>query len=81
MTWKHTGGGCCLKCDDRYPCDDDFENAKTGERVRFYSTKEAHFAMPRTVETLAEIRDLDGVDDRVRIMDFANPDKEEGVVD
>ena len=66
MTWKHTGGGCCVKCDDHYPCDDDFENM--GESIRFYSTKKAHFAMPRTVETLVEIRDLDGVEDRVRIM-------------
>jgi hypothetical protein len=68
MTWKHTGGGCCLGCNDGYPCDDDFKSAETGERVRFFSTKEAHFAMPRTVERLVEIRDLDGVEDRVRIM-------------
>ena len=68
MTWEHTGGGCSLGCNDGYPCDDDFENAETGERLRFYSTKEAHFAMPRTVETLVEVRDLEGVKDRVRIM-------------
>lgn len=69
MTWIHTGGGCCLGCDDGYPCDDDFENTETGECVVFYSTKEAHFAMPGTVETLVEVRDLGGVADRVRIKD------------
>ena len=68
MTWEHIGGGCCLKCDNSYPCDDDFRNSKTGERVRFYSTKAAHFAMPGTVRTLVEIRDLEGVNDLVRIM-------------
>ena len=68
MTWERTGGGCCLQGKEAYPCDDDFENAETGERLRFYSTMEAHFAMPRTVETLIEVRDLDGVEDRVRIM-------------
>ncbi len=69
MTWKRTGGGCCLGCNKGFPCDDDFVNPETGECVVFYSTKEAHFAMPHTVETLIEIRDLDGVEDRVRIKD------------
>ena len=69
MTWRHTGGGCCVGCSDGYPCDDDYKNVETGERVRFYSTKEAHFAMPRTVDTLVDVRDLEGVEGRVRIMD------------
>ncbi len=68
MTWRHTGGGCCFKCDHDYPCGDDFENAETGERVRFYSTREAHFTMPPAIGTLVEIRDLDGVKGLVRIM-------------
>ncbi len=69
MKWEHIGGGCGLGCNAGCPCDDDFENTETGDRVRFYSTKEAHFAMPRTVETLVEVRDLEGVEGRVRIMD------------
>ena len=61
MPWKNTGGGCCLGCNAGFSCDDDFENVETGERVRFYSTMEAHFSMPQTVETLAEIQDREGV--------------------
>jgi hypothetical protein len=61
MTWRHTGGGCGLCCNANFPCDDDYKNVETGEKVRFFSTKEAHFAMPPTVETLAEIQDREGV--------------------
>ena len=61
MTWKHTGGGCGLGCNANFPCDDDYKNSETGEKVRFYSTMEAHFSMPLTVETLAEIQGREGV--------------------
>ena len=71
MTWERTGGGCHLLTDVPHPCDDDYENAETGERVRFFSTKEAHFAMPRTVERLAEVHDGEGVRDLVKIMEEA----------
>lgn len=60
MTWRHIGGGCGLKCDADFPCDDMYES-ETGERAKFYSTMERHFEMPQTVEALAEIQDLEGV--------------------
>jgi len=61
MTWRHIGGGCGLGCNAGFPCDDDYEDPETGKRARVYSTMEAHFVMPPTVETLSEIQDREGV--------------------
>jgi len=68
MTWEHVGGGCCLECEANFPCDDEYEETETSEtltsnpaRVRFYTTMEAHPAMPRVVETLMELWNREGV--------------------
>ncbi len=58
--WKNIGGGCGLGCDrPDHPCDDMYENAETGERVTVSSTQERHFNMPRSVDDVADLYDLD----------------------
>lgn len=61
MTWKHIGGGCGLTCEANFPCDDEYEDSKTAERVRFRTTMEAHFEMPGEADTLEELQNREGV--------------------
>lgn len=61
MTWKNIGGGCGVSCRGNYPCDDMYQNEETGERVVLYSTMEAHFALPATVDDPETLRQRDGV--------------------
>ncbi len=64
MTWQRIAGGCLLLSDTEYPCDDQYENTETMERVTVYSTQERHFTMPTQVASPSELHDLSGVDQR-----------------
>jgi hypothetical protein len=66
--WEHVGGGCLVgehAAGKRYPCDDDFEDTKTGEMVNFSTTMSGHLALPTRyggkVKKLAEIEKQPGV--------------------
>ena len=59
--WEHTGGGCFVASDDPYPCDDDYENPATGERVQIRTTPDRHFSLPTEVETMEEVFRMTGV--------------------
>ncbi len=61
MAWKNIGGGCGVTCRANFPCDDQYEDDESGERVTVYTTMEAHFEMPREVDTLEELRGREGV--------------------
>lgn len=61
MSWNHIGGGCLLVGGKNFPCDDEYENSETGERVRLYTTMDAHFDMPRVASTISELQVREGV--------------------
>ena len=61
MSWNHIGGGCRLIGDRNFPCDDEYENSETGERIRLYTTMDAHFDMPRIASTISELQVREGV--------------------
>jgi chaperonin GroES len=71
--WKRIGGGCMLKQMDQraYPCDDEWENIKTGQKVKLLSTQEAHMKMPRFTPNLESLVDGKSVirDERLPITD------------
>jgi len=53
--WEHVGGGCWVTRNSKHPCDDTYEHQKTKERVTVYSTKNAHFEMPRVVRSISDL--------------------------
>jgi hypothetical protein len=59
--WILCGGGCLVGEASRYPCDDTYENEKTGEEVIVFSTTERHFSMPEKVRSMDQIYKLSGV--------------------
>ena len=60
--WMKIGGGCRITSKITYPCDDQFEHRKTGEKVIVRSTRERHFKMPTGAHTIAELHVLVGVE-------------------
>ena len=72
--WVAGDGGCNVgdHAGD-YPCDNDFENTKTGERVSVTSTMDAHFALyMEEFRSLTEIEAYEGVGE-VRRMNPGDP--------
>lgn len=60
--WKNVSGGCKVGRNlPEYPCDNEYENTETKERVTVYSTQKCHFNMPEFVSGPAELYSLDGV--------------------
>ncbi len=66
--WEHIGGGCMVGPwaeGKRYPCDDDFEETKTGEIINIRTSREGHFNLPTRyggkAKTVKEIVDYPGV--------------------
>ncbi len=59
--WCHVGGGTMLvKIPGRirFPCDDSYENLRTGEVAIFHCTPEAHFGGLRKVDKAKTIRTI-----------------------
>ena len=70
ILWEHVGGGCCLVFfsshvkvtrASMFPCDDTFENLKTGQLAEFSTTLEAHQSIPHELRTLAQVTRRKGV--------------------
>ena len=61
ILWTHIGGGCVLVGKLEYPCDDTFENLKTGQLAEFSTTLEAHQSIPHELRTLAQVTRRKGV--------------------
>ena len=60
--WRRGSGGCHLRSDNyEYPCKDEYEHEKTGERITVYTTHERHFDMPEAVDNPSELYALAGV--------------------
>ena len=63
--WERISGGCHTAAGGagkmKYPCDDDWENKETGERVKIFSTFNGHLSLPDTVDALEEVYKLGGV--------------------
>ena len=63
--WERTGGGCHTSAGGselmKYPCDDDWENKETRERVKIRSTLDSHYSLPDTVDSLEEVYELEVV--------------------
>ena len=57
--WTHIGGGCSLMGGE-YNCDDVYEN-EAEDIASVVTTQARHFKMPQTVESLDELRALEGV--------------------
>ncbi len=51
ILWTHIGGGCVLVGKLEYPCDDTFENLKTGRLAEFSTTLEAHQSIPHELRS------------------------------
>lgn len=62
--WEHIGGGCMVGgslAKQKYPCDDEYENSVTHERVSFDTTMDAHFSMPPRVKNISDLDRRSGV--------------------
>ncbi len=59
--WHHVGGGCGGCGFGEFPCDDEYRNTETGDRLTVYSTQERHFDMPKAVASIIDLLSLSGV--------------------
>ncbi len=60
--WERVGGGSFLPpVTARYPCDEEYENVVTGDRVHFETTYARHCDVPQSVRFLSELDALPGM--------------------
>ena len=57
--FRHTGGGCVMGKNVKYPCDDEYIGGK--KAIEVISTKEAHFNMPDKVCNASVLKRKKGV--------------------
>jgi hypothetical protein len=58
--FRRVGGGCMIRSDNPFPCDDDFD-AADGTRITVTSTPDGHFSMPETIRSEEDLRGIGGV--------------------
>ena len=58
--FKNTGGGCLIKPNDNFPCDDTYE-CKCGEKFKLRTSVAGHRYLPEKFETqeMSEIKKLE----------------------
>jgi hypothetical protein len=62
--WRRGDGGCLVRSVGRmpkHPCDDQYVDSVTGDGAEVDATVCRHFTMPWSVDSLDELRKLEGV--------------------
>lgn len=58
--FRRVGGGCMIRSDNPFPCDDDFD-AADGTRITVTSTIDGHRSMPEKIRSEEDLRGIEGV--------------------
>lgn len=58
--FRRVGGGCMIRSDNPFPCDDDFD-AADGTRITVTSTIDGHRSMPEKISGEEDLRGIEGV--------------------
>jgi hypothetical protein len=64
FVWKRMDSGCLVgeaAAGKQYPCDIEYENIETGQKIQFSTTPKAHSKMPAKAKTIEAIEKRAGV--------------------